>query len=235
MKYRYCHPFLFLFLPHPQESSLLSASRRQCFRRTGRIFPEHVEQSLLDPEYSFVTVGRIPRTRFAKQRFAQLRTNYVRQKTRTMFAKQMFTQLRTSLSQFFLSDILFKISQPGTADVDTEIPLRWELPDGLFFFFFFYNIWDINVTESIVPWPFNLFFFFFFSVVLSLFWLGGSFMALIIQSVKTCALGPPRPLSASVPAKAGGLFVSAVIWAPMLLVQGRAYTVSWLVWIKVML
>ena len=34
------------------------------------------------------------------------------------------------------------------------------------------------------PWPFN----FFFSVVLSLFWLSGSFMALIIWSVKTCAL-----------------------------------------------
>ena len=37
------------------------------------------------------------------------------------------------------------------------------------------------------PWPFNLF----FPVVLSLFWLGGSFTALIIWSVKTCVLGPP--------------------------------------------
>ena len=35
------------------------------------------------------------------------------------------------------------------------------------------------------PWPFNLF----FPVVLSLFWLGWSFTALIIWSVKTCA-GP---------------------------------------------
>ena len=48
------------------------------------------------------------------------------------------------------------------------------------------------------PWPFNLF----FPVVLSLFWLGGSFMVLIIWSVKTCALGPPRPLNPSVPTEA---------------------------------
>ena len=83
------------------------------------------------------------------------------------------------------------------------------------------------------PWPFNLF----FSVVLSLFWLGGSFMALIIWSVKICALGPQRPLSPSPPgtAEAGHLSVWAVTWVPMHLIQGRAYTVSWLVQIKVML
>ena len=47
-------------------------------------------------------------------------------------------------------------------------------------------------------WPFNLFFLSSFS-----FWLGGSFMAPVIWSVKTCAPGPPRPLSPSVPAVAG--------------------------------
>ena len=77
MKYRHGHPFLFLFLPHPQESSLCSQPIRGNVRRTGRIFPEHVEQSFLDPEYSFVTVGRIPRSRFAKQMSVRLRTNYV--------------------------------------------------------------------------------------------------------------------------------------------------------------
>ena len=39
------HPFVFFFLPHPQESSTLSES----VRRTGRMFPEHVERSFLDP------------------------------------------------------------------------------------------------------------------------------------------------------------------------------------------
>ena len=34
-------------------------------------------RSFLYPEHSFVVVPRIPRTRFAKQMFAQLRTNYV--------------------------------------------------------------------------------------------------------------------------------------------------------------
>ena len=38
------------------------------------MFPEHVERSFLDPEYSFVAVRRILRTLFAKQKFAQLRT-----------------------------------------------------------------------------------------------------------------------------------------------------------------
>ena len=46
-----------------------------------------------------------------------------------------------------------------------------------------------------------------------LFWLGGSFMALIIWSVTTCALGPPRPLSPSVPAVAGRQLVRAAAFA----------------------
>ena len=46
-----------------------------------------------------------------------------------------------------------------------------------------------------------------FFPVLFLFWLGGHFMAPVIWSVKTCALGPPRPLSPSVPAVAGRLLM----------------------------
>ena len=42
-------------------------------------------------------------------------------------------------------------------------------------------------------------------------------------------MGPPRPLSLSVPAVAGRQFVVL----PMHLIKGRAYTVSWLVQIKV--
>ena len=30
VKYRHRHPFFFFFLPHPQESSLLSTNQRQC-------------------------------------------------------------------------------------------------------------------------------------------------------------------------------------------------------------
>ena len=48
-----------------------------------------------------------------------------------------------------------------------------------------------------------------FFPVLSLFWLGGSFMALIIWSANICALGPPRPLSPNVPAEAG----RCLVWA----------------------
>jgi len=51
--------------------------------------------------------------------------------------------------------------------------------------------------------PITFFFSSFFPVVLFLFKLGGSFMALMIGSVQTCALCPPRPLSPSVNAEAG--------------------------------
>ena len=78
VKYRHRHPFLLLFLPHPQQTILCSQPIRGKVRRTGQIFPEHVERSFLDPKNSFVPVGRISRTKFAKQTFAQLRTNYVR-------------------------------------------------------------------------------------------------------------------------------------------------------------
>ena len=41
-----------IFFLHPQESSALSQSEAMD-RPIGRIFPEHVERSFLDPEYSF--------------------------------------------------------------------------------------------------------------------------------------------------------------------------------------
>ena len=47
-------------------------------------------------------------------------------------------------------------------------------------------------------------------------------MAPIILSVKTCALGPPRPLSPSVPAVAGRQLVIVRAAAYMHLIQGRA-------------
>ena len=90
------HFYFYFFLIHRR--ALCSQPIRGNVRRTGQIFPEHnIERSFLDPEYSFIAVRRIPRTRFAKQKFAQLRTKDVRRITRTMFAKQMFAQLRTGL------------------------------------------------------------------------------------------------------------------------------------------
>ena len=60
-------------------------------------------------------------------------------------------------------------------------------------------------------------------------------MALIIWSVKTCMLGPPRPPSPSGPAEAGRRLVWAADWAPVQWIQGRAYTVFCLVSIKVVI
>ena len=96
VRYGHRHPYI-LSSSSTGELSLCSQPFRGNICRTGRIFPEHVERSFLDPEYSFVAVRRIPRTRFAKQMFVQLRTNYVdlgSTKTRTMFVKQVFAQLR---------------------------------------------------------------------------------------------------------------------------------------------
>ena len=68
--------FLYFFLIHRR--ALCSQPVRDKIRRTLRMFPEHVERSFLDPKYSFAAVRRILRTIFAKQKFAQLRTNYIR-------------------------------------------------------------------------------------------------------------------------------------------------------------
>ena len=65
----------FIFISSSSTGELCSRPIRGNVRRTGRMFPEYVERSFLDPEYSFVAVRRILLTRFAKQKFAQLRTN----------------------------------------------------------------------------------------------------------------------------------------------------------------
>ena len=108
--------FIFLSSSLIHRRALCSQLIRSNVRRTGRILPEHAERSFLDPEHSFVAVRRIPRTRFAKQKFAQLTTNYVcrtgrifpehverslldpehavRRIPRTRFAKQMFATVK---------------------------------------------------------------------------------------------------------------------------------------------
>ena len=80
----------FIFISSSSTGELCSQPIRGNDRRIGRMFPEHVERSFLDPEYSFVAVRRILRTIFAKQKFAQLRTNYtrIRRILPTMFANK---------------------------------------------------------------------------------------------------------------------------------------------------
>ena len=76
----------YFFLIHRR--ALCSQTIRGNVRQTRRIFPEHVERSFLDTEDSFVAVGRITRNIFAKQKFAQLRTNYIRRILLNMFANK---------------------------------------------------------------------------------------------------------------------------------------------------
>ena len=58
---------IFIFISSSSTGELCSQSISGNVRRIGRMFPEHVERSFLDPEYSFVTVQRILPTRFAKK------------------------------------------------------------------------------------------------------------------------------------------------------------------------
>ena len=80
------HFHFYFFLIHRR--ALCSQPIRGNVRRIARMFPEHVERSFLDPGYRFVAVRRILRAIFAKQKFAQLRTNYIRRILLTMFANK---------------------------------------------------------------------------------------------------------------------------------------------------
>ena len=68
---------ILIFISSSSTGELCSQSQpiRGNVCRIGQMFPEHVMQSFLDPEYSFITVQRILPTRFAKQKFTQLRTS----------------------------------------------------------------------------------------------------------------------------------------------------------------
>ena len=66
---------IFIFISSSTTGELYSQPIRGNVRQTGPMFPEHVEQSLFDPKYIFVTVQRILPIRFVKQKFAQLRPN----------------------------------------------------------------------------------------------------------------------------------------------------------------
>ena len=56
-----------IFISSSSTGELCSQPIRGDVRRIGRMFPEHAERSFLDPEYSFVAVGRILPTRFKKK------------------------------------------------------------------------------------------------------------------------------------------------------------------------
>ena len=88
---------IFIFISSSSMGELCSQPIRGNVRRIGRMFPEHVERSFLDPEYSFVAVGRILPTRFAKQKFSQLRIIYIRRILPTSFANKHSHNLERAL------------------------------------------------------------------------------------------------------------------------------------------
>ena len=76
----------FFLLPHPQESSLLSDSETR-FVELGEYSQNMLSEAFWTANnYSFDTIRRVLRSIYAKQKFAQLRTNYIRRILPTMFA-----------------------------------------------------------------------------------------------------------------------------------------------------
>ena len=76
VKYPHHHPFVCLFLPRPQEA-LCSQPVRGSVRWTGRIFPDMLSKAFWTLNIALsVAVWQILPTRFMKQKFTQLRTNY---------------------------------------------------------------------------------------------------------------------------------------------------------------
>ena len=73
-------------------------SVRRIGRMIGRMFPEHVERSFLEPEYSFIAVGRILRTIFAKQKVRSMKNQLYSSNTPNYVREQMFAQLRTGFT-----------------------------------------------------------------------------------------------------------------------------------------
>ena len=56
-----------IFILSSSTGQLCSQPIRGNVHQIGRMFPEHVERSFLDPEYSFIAVQRILPTRFARK------------------------------------------------------------------------------------------------------------------------------------------------------------------------
>ena len=87
---------IFIFTFSSSTGELCSQPIRGNDRRIGQMFPEHVERSFLDPEYSFneyFQLGLRKKVRPIKNHLASPNTsNYVREET--------FAQLRTGLSKY---------------------------------------------------------------------------------------------------------------------------------------
>ena len=94
---------IFIFIFSSSTGELCSQPIRGNDRRIGRMFPEHVERSFLDPEYSFdeyFQLGSRRKVGPIKNQLASPNTsNYVREET--------FAQLRTGFTQVFV-DSAFK-------------------------------------------------------------------------------------------------------------------------------
>ena len=99
VKYLATPSSIFIFISSSSTGELCSQPVRGNVRRTGRMFPEHVERSFSDPEYSFVAVGRILRTIFAKQKVRPIKNQLYSSNTPNYVREQMFAQLRTGLSK----------------------------------------------------------------------------------------------------------------------------------------
>ena len=80
------HPFLFLFLPHPQESSALSQSQAM-FVELGECSQNMLSEAFWTPNIASSQLDEYSEL-YLEQKFAQLRTSYIRRIHPTMFTNK---------------------------------------------------------------------------------------------------------------------------------------------------
>ena len=106
VKYLATPSSILYFLSSSSTGELCCQPIRGNVRRIGRMLPEHFERSFSDPEYSFVAVGRILRTKvrpIKNHLYSPNIPNYVREQNNVMFA-QIITGLRWDRVVCFATD-----------------------------------------------------------------------------------------------------------------------------------
>ena len=138
MKYLVTLSSICIFIASSSTGELFSQPIRGNVRQTGRMFPEHVEQSFMNPEYSFVTVWwilwtiREAKVHLIKNQLYLLNTpNYV--------SEQMFTQLRTSKNWFFSLFVLPWYNCTGWLGIKKQVT----------YVFLIYALWSLKDS---LPW-----------------------------------------------------------------------------------
>ena len=100
---------IFIFISSSSTAELCSQPVRGNVHRIGRMFPEHVERSFLDPEYSFAEYFQLG----SRRKVGPIKNQLASPNTSNWVREETFTQLRTGLTQLKQRAELEKIKVNG--------------------------------------------------------------------------------------------------------------------------